>query len=61
MNVSYCCQMAQVVAEEMGFGQGWNSPSHTNNRHFSPVSDVSGIQVPGFQVTGIRNVTAFNS
>ena len=30
MNVSYCCQMAQVVAEEMGFGQGWNSPSHTN-------------------------------
>ena len=21
--------MSQLVAEEMGFGQGWNSPSHT--------------------------------
>ena len=21
--------MAQLVAEEMGFQQGWNSPSHT--------------------------------
>ena len=29
MNVKHCCQMAQLVAEEMGFGQGWNSPSHT--------------------------------
>ena len=32
MNVRHCCQMAllaQLVAEEMGFGQGWNSPSHT--------------------------------
>ena len=24
--------MAQLVAEEMGFGQGWNSPSHTLTR-----------------------------
>ena len=27
MNVNHCCQMAQLVAEEMGSGQGWNSPS----------------------------------
>ena len=29
MNVNHCSQMAQLVAEEMGFGQGWNSPSNT--------------------------------
>ena len=29
MNVNHCCQMAKLVAEEMGFGQGWNSPSYT--------------------------------
>ena len=29
MNVRHCCQMAQLVAEEMEFGQGWNSPFHT--------------------------------
>ena len=22
MNVNHCCQMAKLVAEEMGFGQG---------------------------------------
>ena len=26
--------MAQLVAEEMGFGQGWNSPSHTMTPKF---------------------------
>ena len=29
MNVNHCCQMAHLVAEKMGFGQGRNSPSHT--------------------------------
>ena len=29
MNVRHCCQMAQLVAEEMRLGQGWNSPSYT--------------------------------
>ena len=29
MNVRHCYQMAQLAAEEMGFGQGWNSPSYT--------------------------------
>ena len=26
---SYCCQMAQLVVEEIGIEQEWNSPSHT--------------------------------
>ena len=29
MNVRHCYQMAQLAAEEMGFGQGRNSPSYT--------------------------------
>ena len=27
--------MAQLVGEEMEFGQGWNSPSHTSGISFS--------------------------
>ena len=29
ISVRYCCQMAQLVVDEIGFGRGWNSPSHT--------------------------------
>ena len=29
MNVRHHCQMAQLLAEEMEFEQGWNSLSHT--------------------------------
>ena len=29
MNVRHCCQMAQLVSEEMRFELGWNSTSTT--------------------------------
>ena len=29
MNVRHCCQMAQLVVEEIEFEQGWNFPSPT--------------------------------
>ena len=38
--------MAQLVAEEMGFGQGWNSPSHTNiTRQNSSLTLFSGVRI----------------
>ena len=30
-NIRNGCQMTQLVAEEMGFGKGWNSPSYTTS------------------------------
>ena len=37
--------MAQLVAEKMGFGQGWNSPSihkQSTTLHYPPASEASG-------------------
>ena len=42
MNVMHCCQMSQLVAKEISFGLGWNSPSHVKE---SAVKFESGFEL----------------
>ena len=41
MNVRHCCQMVQLVAEEIGFGQGCSSPSHTTASKYPREKDLN--------------------